>query len=460
MSEDLIIAIVEAIPFVMLGCLAVLLFSGLPVAQVLFGLGTVFCLVGIGLGEMPVPALLAIPTKLSDAVRGSLFYPAVAMLLFMGVALEKSGIAHDMLRAVHLITRRLRAGMILAVLLIGVVLAPAAGIVGASVVTISLIALPAMIRAGYSAPVATGAVAAAGTVGIILPPAVMLFFLASQFQVPFGSMFMSTVIPGGLLLVLYALWYMTTAGRRVSPVDEPGPDTAAGWIWLMIRGLVLPIGLIALVLGSIIMGWATPSQSGAIGAAGSLVLVLISGRLSWRLIRELVETTANLSAMVFLIIMSAAVFSYPFRYFDGDSAIVEALEALSMGPWETLLLITGIVFILGFFIDWIEITIITLPLFFPVLAGLDFSAHAGPDKAPMLWIAALMALILQTSFLTPPFGFALFFLKGSAPPGVTLGHIYRGIVPIVAIQLSVIGLAMVVPEVITWLPEQIYGIPR
>ncbi len=460
MSEELIYQIADAIPFVMLGCLAVLLFSGLPVSVVLFGLGTFFCLVGILLGEMPVPALRTIPLKLSDAVRGSLFYPAVAMLLFMGVALEKSGIAHDMLRSVHLITRRLRAGMIVAVLLIGVVLAPAAGIVGASVVTISLIALPAMLRAGYSAPVATGAVAAAGTVGIILPPAVMLFFLAYQFQVPFGSMFMATVVPGGLLILLYAGWYMITAPRGAGTVDQPGPGTLAGWALLLIRGLVLPVALIALVLGSIIMGWATPSQSGAVGAAGSLVLVVISGRLSWRLIRELVETTANLSAMVFLIIMAAAVFSYPFRYFDGDSAIADALAALSIGPWETLLLITGIVFVLGFFIDWIEITIITLPLFFPVLAGLDFADHAGSDKAPMLWIAAMMALVLQTSFLTPPFGFALFFLKGSAPPGVTLGDIYRGIVPIVAIQLAVIALVMVMPGLITWLPEQLYGVPR
>ena len=213
MSQELIYQITDAIPFVMLGCLALLLFSGLPVSVVLFGLGTVFSLIGVGLGEMPVPALLLIPAKLSDAVRGSLFYPAVAMLLFIGVALEKSGLAHDMLRSVHLVTRRLRAGMIVAVLLIGVVLAPAAGIVGASVVTISLIALPAMLRAGYSAPVAAGAVAAAGTVGIILPPAVMLFFLAYQFQVPFGSMFMATVVPGGLLILLYAAWYMLAAPR-------------------------------------------------------------------------------------------------------------------------------------------------------------------------------------------------------------------------------------------------------
>lgn len=460
MSQELIFAIVDAIPFVMLGCLAVLLFTGLPVSVVLFGLGTVFCLIGIGLGEMPLAALLTIPARLSDAIRGSLFYPAVAMLLFMGVALEKSGIAHDMLRSVHMLTRRARAGMVIAVLIIGVVLAPAAGIVGASVVTISLIALPAMLRAGYPATVATGAVGAAGTVGIILPPAVMLFFLAYQFQVPFGSMFMATVVPGGILIVFYAVWYMMTAPGDASEPVGAAPETTSEWLWLFTRGLVLPIALIALVLGSIILGWATPSQSGAIGAAGALFLVVISGRLSRALIRDLVQTTANLSAMVFLIIMSAAVFSYPFRYFGGDGAIAGALQALSIGPWDTLLLIVGIVFVLGFFIDWIEITIITLPLFYPVLAGLDFALHAGPDKSAMLWIAAMMALVLQTSFLTPPFGFALFFLKGSAPASVSLGDIYRGIVPIVAIQLIVIALVIAFPDIITWLPEQVYGVPR
>ncbi|MEM7190342.1 MAG: TRAP transporter large permease subunit, partial [Pseudomonadota bacterium] len=191
MSEELIYWIIDALPFLMLGALALFLFSGLPVAMVLVGLGTAFCLIGVMLGEMPPAALFLIPQKLSDAIRGSLFYPAVAMLLFMGVALEKSGIAHDMLACLRVLTRRLPAGIVLSVLVIGVILAPAAGIVGASVVTISLIALPAMLRAGYSAEVATGSVAAAGTVGIILPPAVMLFLLASQFQVPLGSMFMA-----------------------------------------------------------------------------------------------------------------------------------------------------------------------------------------------------------------------------------------------------------------------------
>lgn len=451
---------IEALPFLMLGSLAVLLFSGLPVAVVLAGLGVAFCFMGIALGEMPLVGLFNIPPKLIASMRGSLFYPAVAMLLFMGVALEKSGIAGDMLTCLRVMLRRIPGGLVIAVLLIGVILAPAAGIVGASVVTLSLISLPTMLKNGYSPSVATGSVAAAGTVGIILPPAVILFFLAGKFQVPIGSMFMATVIPGGILIVLYAAYYMIN-GWFNPPVEQAEdtdiPQSLAGWSVLVLRGLILPIGLIALVLGSILKGWATPSQSGAIGAAGALLLVLISGRMSWSLFKDLITTTANLSAMVFFIIMAAAVFSYPFRYFGGDTAIADALALLDLTPWAMLLLIVGIIFVLGFFIDWIEITVITLPLFVPVLWGLDFSAHVDGSQVKMLWIAAVVALVLQTSFLTPPFGFALFFLKGSAPPGVTIAHIYRGIVPIVLIQISVIILVLFQPELVTWLPEQVYG---
>ena len=447
--------LIDALPFLMLGSLAVMLFSGLPVAMILVGLGVGFCFIGITLGEMTFAALFNIPPKLISSMRGSLFYPAVAMLLFMGVALEKSSIARDMLTCLRLLLHRLPAGLLIAVLLIGVVLAPAAGIVGASVVTLSLIALPTMLRSGYPAPIATGTVAAAGTVGIILPPAVMLFFLAGEFQVPIGSMFMATVVPGGLLLLAYMLWYMATARTGdVQPLERP-PDTMA-WALLILRGLVLPIALIALVLGSIIKGWATPSQSGAIGAAGGLALIIINRRLSWALFKDLIRTTTNLSAMVFFIIMAAAIFSYPFRYFGGDTAIADALAALEMTPWSTLLLITGIVFVLGFFIDWIEITVITLPLFVPVLQALTFPGHIDPPTM-MLWIAAVTALVLQTSFLTPPFGFALFFLKGSAPPEVSLGQIYRGILPIVAIQVVMIGIVLAEPRLVTWLPELVYG---
>lgn len=453
---------IEALPFLMLGSLVLLLFTGIPVAVVLFGIGIVFCGFGIALGEMPLAGLFNVTPKLITSMSGSLFYPAVVMLLFMGVALEKAGIARNMLTCLGLLLNRAPGGLALSVLIIGVVLAPAAGIVGASVVTLSLIALPTLIQRGYSAPAATGAVAAAGTVGIILPPAVMLFFLAGEFKVPLGSMFMATVLPGGLLILLYAIYFMWCGKQQsVRPLDtDSTPVSIVGWLVLIIRGLILPVGLIALVLGSIIAGWATPSQSGAIGALGGLLLVVFNGRLSVQLLAELFTTTARLSAMVFFIIMAAAVFAYPFRYFGGDTSIANLLTAINAGPWTLLLLIVGIIFVLGFFIDWIEITVITLPLMMPTLSALEFSEHVVAGTTTLLWIAAIVALVLQTSFITPPFGFALFFLKGSAPPDIGLSDIYRGVWPILLIQLLVIAIVMFFPELVLWLPEKIYGAIR
>ena len=449
---------VDLLPILMLGSLALLLFSGLPVAILLAGIGVLFSLIGVAIGEMPLAALYNLPVRMLGSVAGGLIYPAVAMLLFMGVALEKSGIAGDLLRCLQLLLRRVPAGLTIAVTTLGVILAPAAGLIGASVVTLALIAMPTMVRAGYRPSLASGSVAAAGTIGIILPPAVMLFFLANQFRVPVGQMFLATLIPGAALVGGYLCYYVVNGLLR--PVQTPEdqtlvPQSALAWALLMLRGMVMPVGLVFLVLGSIIFAWATPSQSGAIGAAGALVLMLVNGRLTWRLFIETIETTAVMVAMVFFIIMAASVFSYPFRYFSGDDVILDALTSLSIGPWAMLGLIIGIIFILGFFIDWIEITVITLPLFAPVLAGLDFSAHVGDAALVKVWMATLVALTLQTSFLTPPFGFALFFLKGAAPPGVAMSDIYRGVVPIVVIQLTVITLVFVLPLLAVWLPGKL-----
>ncbi len=457
--------LVDSLPFLMLGALAILLFTGLPVAFILSGIGVAACLIGIAIGEMPWAALYSIVPKMVYAVSGTPFYPAVVMLLFMGVALEKSGIAGDMLACLRLVLQRVPGGLAIAVLIIGVLIAPAAGVVGASVVTISMIALPTMLANGYRATAASGAIAAAGTVGIIMPPAVMLFFLSGKFQVPIGSMFMATVVPGAILIACYMLYYVVQGwliGPKMQPVSTSSdtdnwPKSPMGWSLLLTRGLVMPVALLCLILGAIISGWATPSQAGGVGAAGGLVLIILSGRLSWPMFKDLIRTTYNLSAMVFFIIMSAAVFSYPFRYFGGDFAIKDLLAQLSMGPWPTLMLILSIIFVLGFFIDWIEITVVTLPIFVPVLSGLDFAAHVDSAPTTMLWMAAVVALVLQTSFLTPPFGFALFFLKGSAPPSVRLSDIYVGIVPILVLQLLVITLVLTFPVLSSWLPELVYG---
>ena len=451
---------IEHLPVFMLVALAFGLFSGLPVAVILAGLGIAFSLLGVLLGEMPLIALFNIPLKMWGSVSGSLVYTAVVMLLLMGVALEKSGSAHQLLRCLQLLLRRVPGGLAVAVIVIGVILAPAAGLVGASVVTLTLIAMPSMLARGYTPASAAGAIAAAGTVGIILPPAVMLFFLAGQFQVTIGSMFLSTVLPGALLVTGYIAFYITQSWRHGGDereLEEPSPASPRAWFVLIFRGLVLPVTLVALVLGSIIYGWATPRQSAALGAAGGLALIAINGHFTWAVIRDVTLTTATLTAMVFFIIIAATVFSYPFVYFGGNDLIADALAALNLNAWGTLSVILAIIFLLGFFIDWIEITVIFLPLFLPVLGLLEFEGHAPEGKMTMVWLATLVAMTLQTSFITPPFGFALFFLKGAAPPQVTLLQIYRGMVPILLIQLVAIAMVLAWPSLALYLPISKYG---
>lgn len=451
---------IDHLPALMLIALIAGLFSGLPVAVVLGGLGIAFSLAGVLLDMMPLIALYNIPLKMWGAVSGSMVYTAVVMLMLMGVALEKSGSAHQLLRCLQLLLRRAPSGLAIGVIAIGVILAPAAGLVGASVVTLTLIAMPTMLARGYRAESAAGAIAAAGTVGIILPPAVMLFFLASQFQVTIGSMFLSTVLPGALLVTGYVAFFALSGWRR--PLDdldsqESVPSSGREWAVLIFRGLVLPVALVALVLGSIIFGWATPRQSAALGAAGGVALIAINGRLNWQVIRDVVLSTSLLTAMVFFIIIAAAVFSYPFVYFGGSDLIADALAAMNLSDWGALGVILLIILVLGFFIDWIEITVIFLPLFLPVLSALEFAGHAPEGKMTMVWIATLVAMTLQTSFITPPFGFALFFLKGAAPPQVTLGQIYRGMAPILVIQLMIIATVLLWPTLATYLPIAKYG---
>ncbi|NQV22375.1 MAG: TRAP transporter large permease subunit, partial [Rhodospirillales bacterium] len=245
-----------------------------------------------------------------------------------------------------------------------------------------------------------------------------------------------------------------------NPTLAPRPDTmppasALEYVIFVIRSLALPVLLIALVLGSIITGWATPTQSGSVGAAGALLLTFFNRSFSFRLLHQVIMRTMLMTAMVFFVVIGATVFSYTFRYFGGDDVILGFLNGLGLGDWGILIFILSIIFVLGFFIDWIEITLITLPIFLPILKVLDFSDHLGSPELALGWIGVLIAINLQTSFLTPPFGFALFFLKGSAPASVNMGHIYRGIVPFVLIQLFGLGLVMAFPDIATWLPRRI-----
>jgi len=454
--------LIDVLPLLMAATLAVFLFVGFPVALTLAAVGFAFALLGNALDLFPVVALFNLPLRMYANLGENLIYPAVPMLLFMGIALERSGIARELLACLALMLRRLPGSLAIAVVVIGVILAPSAGLIGASVATLALIALPTMLAQGYQAPLASGSVAAAGTLGLIFPPGLMLFFLADHMDVQLGYMFLATVVPGLVLAVLYVVYLLvrTAIDPSTAPrVTETEPLPALRFAIYVVRSLALPLLLVFLVLGSIVAGLATPTQSSSVGAAGAILLMVLNRSLSFRLFREIVEATALMTAMVFLIVMAATVFSYVFIYLDGSSVVTDAIDGLGLGRWGTLLFILGMIFVMGFFIDWIEITVIVLPIVSPALHALDFSDYIGVPGLSMLWIAVLVALNLQASFLTPPFGFALFFLKGAAPPEVRLEQVYRGVVPFVALQIAGMALVLLFPLLATWLPVLALGSP-
>jgi tripartite ATP-independent transporter DctM subunit len=440
--------LVDVLPIVMLCTLPVLLLSGYPVAFVLAGTGVLFAGIGILLGEFPLVGIFNVPLRVWGSLSGSLVYPAVPILLFMGVALEKSGVAKELLECLQRLLRWVPGNLPVAMMLMGIILAPAAGLVGASVVTLAFIGLPVMLSQGYRASMATGSIAAAGTLGIILPPGVMLFFLAEMFRVPIKSMFVATVVPvlatAALFIVYYMVSHMGKRGREIRGI-EPWHGTRGGFALLVMQSLVLPVGLVVLVLASIIAGWATPIQSASVGALGGVIILAVKGRLTLKVLHQCLLTTTMTCAMIFFIIVAATIFSYPFNYFGGPDIIRDFLVGLALSDLGMLLVILAITFVLGFFIDWIEVFVVALPIYLPILNAMDFAARTGSDTLTKLWFAALFALVLQTSFLTPPFGFSLFFVKGAAPPSVRIVEIYRGVVPMVLIQLLMIAAVIVWP---------------
>lgn len=453
--------LVDQIPILMIVTLAMMLFTGYPVAFVLAGVGILFAGLGVVLGEFPMIAFFNVPARLWGSINGSLIFPSVPMLIFMGVALEKSGVAQEMLLGLQGLVRRLPGSMAVAMTVLGILLAPSAGLVGASVATLALIGLPTMLAQGYRRSYSVGSVAAAGTLGIILPPGIMLFFLADLMQISIGPIFVSTLVPGFLLALLFIVYYVVRA--LVDPATAPrlpaDPNLRA---WDILkkagRSLTLPVLLIVFVLGSIIGGIATPVQSAAVGAAGGLFIMSIRGRATRAYLHEVIITTATTCSMVFFIILAASVFSYPFNYFGGPDLIKNFLLDLPVDDWGMLLTILGLIFILGFFVDWIEITVIVLPVLLPILFSLDFTEHVGGTKTYVsIWLAVQIALVLQSSFMTPPFGFSLFFAKGAAPPEVTLADTYRGVAPLVLVQVLVVGLVIAYPRLATWLPSLIIG---
>jgi tripartite ATP-independent transporter DctM subunit len=370
-----------------------------------------------------------------------------------------------LLLCLKVVLRRAPGGLAIAVTLVGVILAPAAGMIGASVATLALVALPTMLEQGYRPSFATGAIAAAGTLGMGLPPGIMLFFLADAMgmQVPF--IFLAMIGPALTLLALY-LGYCGVACWLNPSLAPERPDRYEGsglaLLMYLLRSLVLPVALVVLILGAIIAGWASLSESAAFGAAGAILLSLLRGTLSVRLLHHAIRQTVVMTAMVFFIYVGASFFSLIFRLLGGVEAVTAFLGGLHLGNWGTLALVLAVIFAMGCFMDWVEIVLISFTIFRPVLDRLDFTGHVDRPYVAFGWITVLVALTLQSSFLTPPFGFALFFVKGSAPSSVRMADVYRGIVPFVAIQILVIVCVAAFPRIATWLPDQLLNleVPR
>ena len=449
---------IDFMPLFMFLALAILLFSGYPVAAILGGIGLGFGYLGVYLDVFVPIEFFNIVGRIWSGIADNLVLVAIPMFIFMGTMLEKSGVARDLLYCLQVLLRRVPGGLALSVTVMGTIMAATTGIIGASVVMMTLMALPVMLQRQYNVPIATGTIAASGTLGILIPPSIMLVIMADLLGRSVGNLFVAAVFPGLLLASIYAIYILVICSIKPQlapplPADM-GPQNRRDF-WLMIlKGLVPPIFLIVLVLGSIVAGWATPTEASGVGAAGSVLLAALRGRLNFKTLQAVVERSALTGAMLFFIFIGATAFSYVFRSLGGDDIVVDLVEHSGFGAWGILFTLMAIVFVLGFFFDWIEITLIVLPVFAPIVELLDFGDHVAKIDL-VYWFAILVAVNLQTSFLTPPFGFALFYMKGVAPPEVKIQQIYRGIVPFVLLQ--VIGLSVVIafPEVALWLPNKL-----
>lgn len=421
-------------------CLSILLFAGFPVAFTLLGTSLVFGLIGFGWDFFNL-----LPIRIWG-VMGNFTLVAVPLFVFMGLMLERSGMAGELLETMGMFFGRVKGGLTISVVLVGALLGASTGIVGATVVTMGLLALPTMIKWGYQKELATGTIAASGTLGQIIPPSIILVLLGDIIGVPVGDLFVGAVMPGLLLVVLYIIY--VTIFAKFNPELAPAMTQDMShlknieFIKKTFRSLVAPLVLIITVLGSIFAGVATPTEAAGVGAAVATILCLVSGRLNFTIAKEVMEATTKITSMVFTILVGAAAFGLVFRGLGGDMLIRDFIAHIPFGKWGVLATVMTLVFILGFFLDFIEITFIHIPVLAPIMASLGFDP---------VWFSILFALNLQTSFLTPPFGFALFYLQGVMPPGVTSAHIYKGIIPFVLLQLLGLILVILFPEIATWL---------
>lgn len=442
------------LPLTMLGGLVIILFSGFPVAFCLAGVGLAFALVGGMLDMFHPMQLFLIVSRIWGSIAENLVLVAIPMFIFMGIMLEKSGVARHLLEILSLLLRRVPGGLALSVVIMGTIMAATTGIVGASVVMLALLSLPVMMDRGYDKKIAAGVISASGTLGILIPPSIMLVIMGDLLAIPVGDLFAGAIIPGLLLSGLYVVYIIVVAiisPHRMPKYEEGDTDTGGSFAGLLLRGFLPPTLLVICVLGSIIGGFATPTEAAGVGAFGATVLAIFNRTFSLSLLREVVRGTALTNAMIFGIFCGATLFSYVFRELGGDDAIIHLIDMLDLHDWALLTLLMVIIFLLGFFFDWLEITLIILPVFRPIVMSLDFGDAVPTDKI-LLWFAIGVAVNLQTSYLTPPFGPALFYLRQAGQGFLSLGDIYRGVIPFTLLQLAGLIVCLVFPAVVLWLP--------
>jgi tripartite ATP-independent transporter DctM subunit len=433
------------------------IFCGYPVAFVMGGMALMFALAGWLLGVFSLIGLSDVVLRMWGGVAADPVLASIPMFIFMGTILERSGSAMAMLKATEVLLKRVPGALAVAVMVMGTILAAPIGVVGAAVVTLSVIALPQMLASGYDKRLAIGTIASAGTLGILIPPAIMLVVMAEMLSTSAGALFLAATMPGFLLSGLYLVYIIAVARLRpgMAPKLPPdyGPQTYAEFLKAVWRGLFPMTTLMVIVIGSIFAGWATPTESGAVGVFGALLIAALNGRLTMTMLHEAMWSACRANALVFLIFLGATGFSYVFRVLGGDDLMTSTLTGLGIDTgWEMLGFVMVLIFLLGFPFEWIEICLIVLPVFGPILLKYDFSAHLGDQRYMTAWFGALVAVNLQTAFMTPPFGATLFYMKGTAPPGVTMSDVYRGMYPFVALQLVGLGLCIYYPSIVLWLP--------
>ncbi len=455
--------LIELMPLLMFLAICLVLMLGYPVAFSLAGVAMIFAGLGISLGHFDPSFLSALPNRLFGTIN-NITLLAVPLFVLMGVLLEKSQLAEELLRNMAALFGRRRGGLGISVVIVGMLLAASTGIVGATVVTMGLLSLPSMLKRGYDPALATGTICATGTLGQIIPPSIALVLLgdtlSSAYQqaqldmgvfspktLSVGDLFIGALIPGLLLVGLYIAYVAAVAifqPHKAPPAKDLQPPALSE----LLRGFLPPILLMATVLGSILAGAATPTEAAGVGALGAALLALLRGRLPWARLAEVSRETMKVTCMVFMILIGAAVFSLVFRGFGGDELIHSAFNAMPGGVIAATALVMLVIFLLGFILDFIEITFVVVPIVGPILLAM------GVDP---IWLGIMIALNLQTSFLTPPFGFSLFYLRGVAPASVATAEIYRGVAPYIVLQLLVLAALALWPSLATWLPALVRG---